>query len=214
MITDILICLLAAILGGFFMRLRGMDLGISTTFNRVMIAVVFGLTGLACGLPWPYAVAVILTSFAAAILGWGAHQRMHRDVYHQPMDHIELVTRWMPKVFGVWRDDWSVARKTLYQITGMSTVGLAKQSLVSLPILFWSPWAGVIIALSGLAWGPVYWLGWQTNRLWGMDWHETWAAWDGRPILGHLRSGGEWGEVFIGVWWFGVAAAALSFWGV
>ena len=71
MITDILICLLAAILGGFFMRLRGMDLGISTTFNRVMIAVVFGLTGLACGLPWPYAVAVILTSFAAAILGWG-----------------------------------------------------------------------------------------------------------------------------------------------
>lgn len=202
-----------AFAGGFFMRLRGMDLGLSTTINRLAIAALLALTGLVWGLPWQFALPLAPLAFLAHVTGWGAHQRMHPDVYGQAFGHTELLTFWLPGVFGRWDDAWPDRRKTLYQVAGMASIGLIRHAVMALAVLPFSILAGVLFIAAALLYGPVYWLGWQVNRLWGLDWHETWAAWADRPLLRHLRSGGEWGEIFVGITMFGALAGALSFCG-
>ncbi|MEM6903792.1 MAG: hypothetical protein AAF556_11205, partial [Pseudomonadota bacterium] len=207
MINVILLSFAAALAGGFFMRARGMDILGSTTAQRVVYGAAFAAMCWLLGLPWPHALAMAPVTYLAHIRGWGAHQRMHPDVYGQAFDKTEKLTVWLPKLFGEGRDDWSTVKKTGYQIAGMTVIGLATVAPMTIPLVAWDV-STIGFAAVGLAWGVVYWLGWEINRFWGLDWHQTWAAWADKPLLKHLRSGGEWGEVFVGaITW---AAAAIT----
>jgi hypothetical protein len=188
----------AALFGALVNRARGHDWGISTQFNRVMFGVAWGLTIGAAGFPfWPL---FIITGWLSCVFGHGAHQRMHRQVYGQQFDHTEKLTRWLPHVVGPWRDNWSVFSKTLYQIIGMSFIGLVRMAVALLPILLIDAGWYWKFSQLGLFIGPLYWLGWQCSR----DWNISWRDWP-KPF----RAGSDFGDLFVGAWTFGVLAAVL-----
>ncbi|MBV6633873.1 MAG: hypothetical protein KI792_12680 [Alphaproteobacteria bacterium] len=210
MFTMIVVRLAAALAGGFFMRARGMDILGSTTAQRIAYALAFAVMCWCVGLPWQYAAPLAVVTYLAHIRGWGAHQRMHPDVYGQTFDKTEKLTAWLPTLFGAWDDDWSAWKKTAYQITGMTVIGLATVAPMAVPLMLWDA-STIGFAAVGLAWGVVYWLGWEVNRFWGLDWHQTWVRWQHHKIRKHLRSGGEWGEVFVGaITWAAAAGAILA----
>lgn len=201
MTTFTLTIMWAALFGALVNRARGHDWGIGTQANRVLYGLAFGITVGAAGFPFWYMC--IITGWLSCIFGHGAHQRMHRQVYDQAFDHTEKLTRWLPHLFGPWRDTWPDYLKTLYQVIGMSFIGIVRMAVAFLPMglidaMFWLKFCGF-----GLFFGPLYWLGWQVSR----DWHRSWRTW---PKT--FRAGSDFGDLLVGAWTFG--AIAFTFGGV
>jgi len=195
MTTYVITVVWAAIFGALVNRARGHDWGISTQANRVLYGLSFGLVLGAAGFPFWYLFTI--TGWLSCIFGHGAHQRMHRQVYDQAFDHTEKLTRWLPHLFGPWRDTWPDYLKTLYQVIGMSFIGAVRMAVALWPMALMDTMLWLKFCGFGLFFGPLYWLGWKVSR----DWHKSWRTWP-KPF----RAGSDFGDLFIGAWTFGAIA--------
>lgn len=202
MTTYVITVIWAIVFGALVNRARGHDWGISTQANRVLYGLSFGLVLGAAGFPFWYLFTI--TGWLSCIFGHGAHQRMHRQVYDQAFHHTEKLTRWLPHLFGPWRDTWPDYLKTLYQVIGMSFIGTVRMAVAFSPLMLAqgishaSTW---YLLFSGFMFGPLYWLGWQVSR----DWHKSWRTWP-KPF----RAGSDFGDLLIGAWTFGAIAFAFG----
>ena len=175
--------ILAAIVGGILYRLRG---GWFSNLSRrygwewggqqrtqTMRAIWSVPTGLLlyflAGGPWYLAPLLIVSVFASlALYGHGAH--MVYDATHYvtrvpDKGKTEFLTEWwVPNVFGGIPDTtWPHWKVTAYNLTGMSFIGLVRNTTAVLPLFHVSAGAATAFALSGLLHGPLYWAGYRIN---------------------------------------------------
>lgn len=203
MTTSIIIITWASLFGALVNRARGHGWKFSTTgLNRAFYGAGIALVAAVGGLPLYLVAAIGGFAFLSCTLGHGAHQRMHHQTYWATFDKTEKTTRWLPHVFGPWRDNWPVTLKTTYQIIGMSFIGLLRHIILGFPLLIDHWQSYLVFAAHGLAFGPLYWLGWQCIR----DWNISWRDWP-EPF----RAGSDFGDLFVGAWTFGVLAVVLLF---
>jgi hypothetical protein len=110
---------------------------------------------------WPDLVAAVLAS--VALWGHGAHMIFDSALWMSTSKNkTELLTGWLPLVFGEPRLSWSDTKITAYNIIGMSTIGIVRQATMITPLITIAP-ASVLAAftLSGIAHGPLYYAGWR-----------------------------------------------------
>lgn len=181
-----MLTLLAALIGATLYRLRGglfRDLtGDKRWWNGShAMRLIWSLptaalvTALAEPSPIVYAgLALVASIFASmALIGHGAHMTFDRKVWFGPgVNRTELLTGWLPRVFGEPVATWSDARFVAYNIVGMSVIGLVR-NLIALAPLWLMPFvsshggigiAAAVYMLSGLTHGPLYWLGYRLGR--------------------------------------------------
>lgn len=182
--------LLAALIGALLYRLRGgwlRDLtGDKKWWNGShAMRLIWSLptaalvTALAEPSPIVYAgLALVASIFASmALIGHGAHMTFDRKAWFGPsVNRTELLTGWLPRVFGEPVATWSDARFVAYNIVGMSAIGLVRNLLALAPLwLAHFPGASgqaltsiaiglIAYALIGLTHGPLYWLGYRIGR--------------------------------------------------
>ena len=112
---------------------------------------------------WGLMPALVVTIFASmALLGHGAHMVFdNRRFIEESKAKTELVTLWLPSVFGGIPDStWPDNKVTLYNLVGMGFIGLLRNTLAVLPLLILHPSLAVYLyAASGLLHGGLYWLG-------------------------------------------------------
>jgi hypothetical protein len=105
-----------------------------------------------------------------ALIGHGAHMIMGAEMMATgKFTKTELLTEfWIPDVFGGIPDPtWLETRPqdiVLYNIVGMSFIGLIRNSLAIFPLFWFAPISATVYAISGLSHGPLYWLGWQVSE--------------------------------------------------
>lgn len=176
-----MVAILAALIGGVIYRLRGgwwkTLTGGGKWWNGThacraiwaipTAALIFWLAG---G-PWWLLPSLAVSVFVSmAFIGHGAHMIMDPErLATGTFKKTELLTEWwIPNVFGGVPDpSWLETRPqdlVLYSVVGMSFIGLVRNALAVLPLMWFAPWAVVIYAASGLLHGPLYWLGWQVSE--------------------------------------------------
>jgi hypothetical protein len=168
---------IAVVIGALLYRLRGGlfdDLtGIKGT--QLMRAIWSVPTGIALAIcassPWWLALVLIATAFAGlALLGHGAHMVMDAERFVSgSKNKTELVTGWwLPRVFGGVPDQtWLDERRqdvTLYNVVGMSSIGLVRNLITVAPLFWFSPLFAAIYVATGLLHGPLYWVGWRVDE--------------------------------------------------
>lgn len=167
---DVLIALAAALAGGALYRLRGGALkawwpGIGSTAGRLLWVVpTAALIALLAGTGWLTFGLLIVSVLASASLGHGAHMIFDTRLYHViGGPRTELLTRWwLPYIFqGEPKASWADDEVTAYNMTGMSAIGFVRNLIALLPLIAVAPAAVVAYAGTGLAHGPLYWLGWK-----------------------------------------------------
>lgn len=155
--------------GGLLYRLRGglLKRWINSTHAcRAVWALPTGLLMyfLAGGPLW-LAPALVVSVFASmALYGHGAHMVYDTDFFIKHVkSKTELLTSWwLPGVFGGIPDaTWDHQRATMYNVVGMSFIGLVRNFTAVAPLLFSHPLPSAAFGLSGLLHGPLYWAGWR-----------------------------------------------------
>ena len=167
--------LLGLILGGPLYRLRGGWLKTitgtqSTQLSRAVWAIptaawIMYLWGTSPIVGLELAITVFLSM---ALLGHGAHmiydyEELKDAHWVKSGNDLELLTFWLPWAFGGKPDaTWSEPRVFIYHMTGMSFIGLVRNTIAIAPIFFVSPVIAGIYAVTGLLHGPLYRLGFYT----------------------------------------------------
>ena len=173
-----MIAALAALVGAILYRLRGGWLKTltgttSTHLSRLVwalptAALIYWQASLSDW--WLLPVLVVSVFASMALIGHGAHMIMDPErLANGTFKKTELLTEWwIPNVFGGVPDpSWLETRPqdlVLYSVVGMSFIGLVRNALAVLPLMWFAPLAAVLYALSGLLHGPLYWLGWQASE--------------------------------------------------
>jgi hypothetical protein len=165
---------IAAIVGGVLYRLRGGWFSILTGWRqktqlmRAMWSVPTGLLlYFLAGGPWYLAPLLIVSVFASmALYGHGAHMVFDAKQFVAfSKNKTELLTEWwVPNVFGGIPDTtWPHWKVTAFNLTGMSFIGLVRNTTAILPLSPSHEIPCLIYALTGLLHGPLYWLGYRIN---------------------------------------------------
>ena len=173
--------ILAAIIGGVLYRLRGgWFSNLSRRYGwewggkqrtqtmRAIWAVPTGLLlYLATGGAWWMLPILIVSVFASmAFYGHGAHMIFDSKSFVAfSKNKTEMLTEWwLPNVFGGIPDaTWPDQRTALYNLAGMSFIGLVRNTTAIIPLSFSHEIPAIIYALSGLLHGPLYWAGYRIN---------------------------------------------------
>lgn len=167
----------AATIGAVLYRLRGGWLATLTGWRQptqLMRAVwavpTAGLLALCFGASPLIAAALVGTVFASlALIGHGAHMVMDAERFVRGSSNkTELLTGfWLPRLFGgVPEETWLVTRArdvTLYNIAGMSSIGLVRNIIAVAPLFWIAPIGAALYAATGLLHGPLYWVGWRID---------------------------------------------------
>jgi hypothetical protein len=118
---------------------------------------------------WLVGLELIVTIFASmALLGHGAHmvysiEDLRKGHWEGGGNDLEQLTFWLPWAFGGKPDaTWDESRVLLFHMTGMSFIGLLRNTIAITPIFFVSPVIAGIYAVTGLLHGPLYFLGYKT----------------------------------------------------
>ena len=165
---------IATFLGSILYRLRGglfADLtGIrGTQLMRLIwsLPTAVAMT-ISSGAPWWVAGPILVSVFAGlALIGHGAHMIMDAELYaHGRGSKTELLTSWwLPAAFGGIPDEtWLADRAedvTLYNVVGMSFIGLCRNTISVLPLFWFAPVYAAVYSVYGLTHGPAYWVGWR-----------------------------------------------------
>lgn len=172
--SGFLLVLAAAAAGGALYRLRGgwlktlAGIGSTQVCRAVWALPTAGLIWWLAGGPWWLALALVATVFASmALIGHGAHMIMDAELMaHGRFEKTELLTRWLPKVLGgepdpAWLDDGDATDVIAYNVIGMSFIGVVRNALAITPLAAFAPVPAALYAATGLAHGPLYWLGWK-----------------------------------------------------
>lgn len=120
------------------------------------------------GGPWWLAVALVVTVFlSVALFGHGAHM-IYGPAYWTTKaweQQTEFLTKpWIESVFdGYPARDWPEAKTDLFNMIGMSAIGLVRNALAISPLVVTAPGLSAIYTLTGLLHGPLYWLGWRIS---------------------------------------------------
>lgn len=171
-----MITVLLAITGAFLYRLRGgwlRDLtgslkwwngtqGMRTLWSLPTAALIF----ITFDPTWWVGLVLFVTVFASlALIGHGAHMVFDADyLLKTSKNRTELLTEWwLPRVMGGIPDEtWAHSKVTLYNLLGMSFIGLIRNLLLISPIFAFDPVFAIIVTATGLLHGPLYWAGWRT----------------------------------------------------
>lgn len=172
--SELLLALAAAVVGGVLYRLRGGWLktltGIgSTQACRALWALpTAALLAWLAGWSWLLFAAVTLSVFLSmALIGHGAHM-IYGPAYWPALagkSQAELLTGfWIKDAFGgAPQRDWPQSLTDAFNMTGMSAIGLVRNALAVAPLFAFAPVPAALYAATGLAHGPLYWLGWQVT---------------------------------------------------
>lgn len=189
MIITILLAVAGALLyrlrGGWFHDLTGIK---STQLMRAMWAIPTALCIYAfSGGPWWLIPALIVSVFASlALIGHGAHMVFDTKVWMATSKNkTELLTFWLPWAFGTPAPTWPDDKSATFNLVGMSTIGVVRNTLAIAP-LFFVPAAvlpSIFYAATGAMHGPLYWAGWR------------------------LKGNSATGELLVGFWSWGLIAA-------
>lgn len=156
--------------GGALYRLRGGPVKdwshVGTQVARLVFAVPTGLLMGLLYLDWQLGLATVVSVFLGlALLGHGAHMfisatfwRKHWVIGVDPV-RTELLTRWLPKVFGgTPNENWPDAMIVLYDVVGMTVIGVVRTTLWFAPLAIFGHLNDALwLASTGLVHGIVYW---------------------------------------------------------
>ena len=119
--------------------------------------------------PWVAFVAVITVFLSMALIGHGAHMVMDPEEFViKSANKTELLTEWwLPKLFGgvpdqTWLPDRSDSVVT-YNVVGMGFIGLVRNLLAALPLLWFAPVFAIAYAATGAIHGLWYYAGWRLD---------------------------------------------------
>lgn len=173
--------ILAAVIGGLLYRLRGgWFSNLSRRYGwewggkqrtqtmRALWAVPTGLllylgTG---GEWWMLPLLVVSVFLSLALYGHGAHMVFDTKQFIAfSKNKTELLTEWwLPQAFGGIPDaTWPDQKTALYNLAGMSFIGLVRNTTAILPLSASHEIPSLIYAMSGALHGPLYWAGWRIN---------------------------------------------------
>lgn len=161
---------LAFIVGAVLYRIRGGWLkafwpDIGSTVGRVLWAVMTAaLVTWLGGFGWLTLGLLCAAVLASASLGHGAHMIFDYGMAVNPAHpKTEVLTQWwLPKLFGGSPDPgWSADEVSLYNMTGMNTIGVVRNLIALLPLVMIAPLLVAAYTASGLLHGPLYWAGWR-----------------------------------------------------
>ena len=115
------------------------------------------------GAPWWLSVPLVVSVFLSlALLGHGAHMVFDRDVWlRDGVNRTELLTFWLPWVFGEPNRSWSNAKIDTYNLIGMGLIGTVRNAIAVMPLLSFAPVFGVVYIATGAAHGLLYLAGWR-----------------------------------------------------
>ena len=180
--------ILAAIIGGLLYRLRGggfsnamralyastgsqVALWLSKQRTQTMRALWALPTGLLLylatgGAWWMLPILIVSVFLSLALYGHGAHMVYDTKQFIAfSKNKTELLTEWwLPQVFGGIPDaTWPDSKTALYNLAGMSFIGLARNTTAIIPVATSHEIPALIYALTGLLHGPLYLAGWRIN---------------------------------------------------
>lgn len=166
-----LLTLAATLAGAVLYRVRGGWLkefvpSIGSTPGRLLWTLpTAALAAWLAGAGWLVFAALCASVLAAASLGHGAHMIFDAKVAKaMTAAKTEMLTAWwLPRVWGgqVPDDTWPDDEVNHYNMMGMSFIGAVRNALALLPLAFVAPVGVALYAATGLAHGPLYWLGWR-----------------------------------------------------
>lgn len=142
------------------------------------------------GGPWWLAPALAVSVFASmALIGHGAHMVFDSRIWlEQSKNKTELLTFWLPWVFGKPELTWAHDRATAFNLAGMSTIGVVRNAIAIAPIFAAGGQAleAAFYIITGAMHGPLYWAGWRA------------------------KGNSATGELFVGFWTWGLIAAFFN----
>lgn len=190
----------AGILGAILFRIRGglfdAFIGDSTQIARLIWAIpsaVLIYAGTTPDTEFLWRVGLLILSFwmSLVLFGHGAHMVISFDAWKEewakgntPDDTENLTWWWLPSVFdGKPTKWWSEGDFVMFHISGMGCIGVVRNFLATLPILFISPGFALMYTISGALHGVMYYIGWQLPNI---PWVSRYGSQNGELLVGFL----------------------------